>query len=1721
MKLNLSSSRSSRSQHLIRAGVFLLITLTVMLHYLSSLPSVRGVSSSIVISQVYGGGGNSGATFKNDFIELFNRGNTTINVTGWTVQYASTTGTTWQSTTLSGSIAPGRYYLVQEAAGTGGTVSLPTPDASGSIAMSATGGKVALVSNPTLLSGACPASATIVDFVGYDGANCFEGSPTPTLSNTTAALRNNSGCADTDNNLADFTVGAPNPRNSASSASSCGTSTNPSGAGAASPGSVVAGGSTLLTVTVTPGTNPSSTGISVTGDLSQIGGPATQQFFDDGTHGDVTSGDNVFSFQAAVAGGTSAGAKTLPATITDAQARTGSTTISLTVTSPSTNPSGSGAASPNMLVAGGSTLLTVNVTPGTNPASTGIAVTGNLTSIGGSASQQFFDNGTNGDVTAGDNVFSFQATVAAGTTPGAKTLPITITDAQARTGSTTISLTVQSPPPPTTIKISQVYGGGGNSGTTYTNDFIEIFNSGATPIDVTGWSVQYASATASSWSVTPLCLTSSCVVMPGHYLLVQESQGTGGTTGLPAPDATGAIAMSATNGKVALVNSTVALSGTCPTGGGIADLVGYGTANCSETSPVSGLSNTTAAVRRGNGCIDTDNNASDFVKIGPIPRNSASPANSCGGDPAQPSGLGLASPSTLDPASATLLTVIVTTASAPPSTGLAVTADLTSIGGPAAQQFYDDGTHGDATAGDNVFSLQTTVGAHITTGVKSIVATITDAQSRTATAPITLTVESPTCGVERWSVKTGTDPDAAQVNLNNPTAATIADLIALPAPAVPPDNARVAPAETTVFVVNATLTLYKKEDDVDYHIVLKDESGNTMITEIPCPCCVGATSPFAAGIAQARATFDAHLTATTFFQTADVPVRVTGVGFFDFIHGQTGVAPNGIELHPVLDIVFLASTTTTLASSASSSTYGDPVTFTATVNGGAAGTPTGTVTFMEGTNTLGTGTLDGSGQAAFTTHTLPAGTHSITATYGGDGTFAASASGALSLPVSRATPAITWVNPADIVYGTALGAAQLNATTAVPGTFTYNPMAGIVFNAGNNQTLSVSFTPADTANYTTATRTVAINVLKAAPVITWGNPADIVYGTALSGTQLNATASVPGSFTYSPAAGTILNAGGGQVLSASFMPADTANYNAASASVVINVLRAMPTITWDNPADLECGTALSGAQLNATASVPGTFTYAPPAGTALNAGSNQTLSVTFTPADPANYNIATATRTVNVVDTTPPVPDLASLPAVTGECSATISAAPTATDKCAGRITGTTSDPLTWTTQGVFTVHWSYSDGHGNVSTQTQQVIVQDVTPPAVTPPPAVTAYTGPGATGCGVVISDAALGTATASDNCAGVTVTRSGVPAGNLFPVGTTTLTWTATDAGGNQKSVTQGVTVIDNTPPTISCPASITAAAAPGVCSAVVNYTVTAADNCPGVSVVSNPPSGSAFPVGTTTVNVVAKDAAGNPAGCTFNVTVTNPAPAATITGPSSGAVYAVNTPVNFTGMFTDAGGGTHAANWTFDNIAQAGTVNEATGAVSATQTFDTAGVYLVTLTVSDSCGGSGTANTVGGLTAMVVIYDPDGGYVTGGGWINSPAGAYAANPALTGRASFGFVSKYERGANVPTGRTEFQFQAAGFNFHSTSYDWLVVAGARAQYKGTGTVNGSGNYGFMLTAIDGQINGGGGADRFRIRIWDKYNGDTIVYDNQINDPDSADPTTVLGGGSIVIHK
>jgi hypothetical protein len=229
--------------------------------------------------------------------------------------------------------------------------------------------------------------------------------------------------------------------------------------------------------------------------------------------------------------------------------------------------------------------------------------------------------------------------------------------------------------------------------------------------------------------------------------------------------------------------------------------------------------------------------------------------------------------------------------------------------------------------------------------------------------------------------------------------------------------------------------------------------------------------------------------------------------------------------------------------------------------------------------------------------------------------------------------------------------------------------------------------------------------------------------------------------------------------------------------------------------------------------------------------------------------------------------------------------------------------------------------------------------------------------------------------------------------------------------------------------------------------------------------------------------------------------------------------VNSAINTNANFTDSGTlDTHTAIWDWGNTStSSGMVSETNGSgtVTGTHTYTTPGVYTVKVTVTDGDNDSDQS-----IFQFVVVYDPKNGFVTGGGWINSPSGAYTANPSLYGKANFGFVSKYEHGATVPTGQTEFQFKVADFNFHSASYDWLVVAGPHAKFKGSGTINGAGDFGFILTATDGQMNGGEGVDKFRIKIWEKATN-VIIYDNQLGYTDDAGASDAIEGGSISIHK
>jgi lamin tail-like protein len=203
------------------------------------VPAAQGTSTpTLVVSQVYGGGGNSGATYANDFVELLNAGSSAVDLSSWSLQYAAASSTSWSPTSLSGTLQPGRYFLVALASSGSVGAALPGADASGTTNLAVSGGKVAIVHDTAALTcgasaGSCSAVSTVADLVGYGSATDFEGAAAPTGSATLAVARGGAGCADTNHNDADFDTAAPAPRTTASAAASCASGSGSSSQGAA------------------------------------------------------------------------------------------------------------------------------------------------------------------------------------------------------------------------------------------------------------------------------------------------------------------------------------------------------------------------------------------------------------------------------------------------------------------------------------------------------------------------------------------------------------------------------------------------------------------------------------------------------------------------------------------------------------------------------------------------------------------------------------------------------------------------------------------------------------------------------------------------------------------------------------------------------------------------------------------------------------------------------------------------------------------------------------------------------------------------------------------------------------------------------------------------------------------------------------------------------------------------------------------------------------------------------------------------------------------------------------------------------------------------------------------------------------------------------------------------------------------------------------------------
>ncbi len=465
--------------------------------------------------------------------------------------------------------------------------------------------------------------------------------------------------------------------------------------------------------------------------------------------------------------------------------------------------------------------------------------------------------------------------------------------------------------------------------------------------------------------------------------------------------------------------------------------------------------------------------------------------------------------------------------------------------------------------------------------------------------------------------------------------------------------------------------------------------------------------------------------------------------------------------------------------------------------------------------------------------------------------------------------------------------------------------------------------------------------------------------------------------------------------------------------------------------------------------------------------------------------------------------------------------------------------------KGVTTVTYSLAEGAGQACSFT--VSVADGQAPALVCPQDITMNTSPGQ--CSSIIPQSQLGSATATDNCDGNRlVTLTGIPSGNIYPVGITNINYSATDEAGKTATCSQKITVVDNEPPTITGESASTYVLSPSnhtMRDVYLDYTIN--DNCSftyDISVKSNEPVNGTGDGDTDpdweivnkyhvrlraersangngriyTITITAVDLSGNTTTKPIDVSVPH-----NIKKPVSGKPFKVGSTVAFEGEFWDIPGNKHTAKWLINESTTAkATVTEPSGNKNGTITgsykFSAAGVYKLRMNVTDQNGVTSYANTNADLDAIVVIYDPNGGNTYGGGYYNSPAGALKSNPTATGKASYGFAMNYFKNSTNPKGETQFEFKVGDFEFNALNFEYLVISNSMAQFKGTGKITGGqSGVGFTMTVIDGQLDGTG-VDKIRMKIYNKNNGQ-VYYDNQLGASDAALPTQAVGANSTIV--
>jgi MYXO-CTERM domain-containing protein len=655
-------------------------------------------AGAVVISQVYGAGGNGGAKYTHDYVELFNRSTASVAIGGWSVQYGTSANALSQKADIppGAAIGPGRHYLVQLAGGSAG-VGLPAPDlaTSGSAAynMSASAGKVALVAGTQLLpcgtaSNRC-ASPYVMDLVGYGGAADFEGAPTPAPSTATQAkLRKNAGCVDSGDNASDFETATANPRNSAAAAYSCAPKDGglpdqpkPPDAGPAKDAALPVAGAVVVSQIYGAGGN---VGAKYTHDYVELFNRTSAAVPIGGWSIQYGTAANDFSQKTDIPAGTVID----PGGYFLIQLAGG--TVGASLPTPDLVASGSGTY--NVSATSGKVALVANATllacgTAANRCSSAAIMDlvgygaasdyeGAATTAPGLATQaKLRRNG--GCVDTADNSADIETATASARNSAAPAKDCTVkldagppeaavpdtpkppdgpkadaskldaapdkaalVDKQLDKASLQPDKAVDAAPVPSrVVVVSQLYASGGNSGASFTNDFVELFNRGTQAISIGGWSIQYGSAAGDF--TQKLELPTGATLPPGGYYLVQLAGGGNGSA-LPTPDhaasGTGAINLGSSGGKVALVGNGLQLSCGSATNRcsstKLEDMVGYGGASDYEAAPAAAPGSAAAALHRKlGGCLDTDNNASDFLSANATPRNGASPKQVCGSAP--------------------------------------------------------------------------------------------------------------------------------------------------------------------------------------------------------------------------------------------------------------------------------------------------------------------------------------------------------------------------------------------------------------------------------------------------------------------------------------------------------------------------------------------------------------------------------------------------------------------------------------------------------------------------------------------------------------------------------------------------------------------------------------------------------------------------------------------------------------------------------------------------------------------------------------------------------------------------------------------------------------------------------------------------------------------------------------------------------------------------------